>query len=180
MLKLIKEAQQNDALLQTHVDNLTENLTQIAATLDQDLNIVTESISHVLANITMSVSHGQPIDPNLAYGRADTLAAFLAGVEYLASLPQASDGVKRYFASVAVRGGQITNIDAVGKIGHIGNDKNERRKIELLDAINHYNETQDPQAAKIISSVVGKIRMATDRMLHTSRDVEHAQPAPSY
>jgi hypothetical protein len=175
MLKLIKEAQTVDSLVQTHIANLETNLQEIAESLNQTSGVVVESIGHVLANITMSINNNQPVDPKLAYGRIETLAGFLAGVEYLASLPQLPEGAKRYFASVAVRNGQITNIDAVAKIGQIGNDKNEQRKRQLAQALTQYNDTQDPHAAQTISTVVGKIRTAIDRMMYQQRE---QQPIP--
>lgn len=165
MLKLIKEAHTRDMVATQSTETYATNIVDVAAALKESVQTVNESITHALANIAMSVQSGKPVNTNLAYGRHDTLAAFIAGVELLAAQPKVSDGSRRFFAAVTVRNGQMTHLDAVAKVSQIGQEKNQQKKQVLAAAIAQYNETGDKQAAKTILDAVGRVRMAVDRAL---------------
>ena len=174
MLKLIKEAHTKDVTATKSASIYLENVSTLATELKETPAQINESITHVLANIAMSVQSGKPVNTDLAYGRHDTLAAFLAGAEMLASQPKVSDGTKRFFVAVAVRNGQMTHMDAVAKVSQIGQERNQQRKQQLTAAIQQYNETGDKQAAKTILDSVGKLRMAVDRALQQQAPMQPA------
>jgi hypothetical protein len=177
MLKLIKQAQQSSMTLTEQAANLHQGLTVLSKTFKEDVMTVNESISHVMANISQTISAGKPLDPKLAYGQPQTLAAYLAGIERLTSSPTPTDGVRKYLDSVAVQNGQITNMNMVGKVGQIGNEKNQQRRNELLAAIEAYNANPKDQAsAQVLLTSVGKIRQLADKIANAGAQQPQQQP----
>lgn len=172
MLKLIKNANQWNIETSSNTSNFNANIKNVASFLKEDVQIVYEGITHVLDDIMTSVQSGKPVNVNLAYGRHDTLAAFIAGVDLLASQPKISNSVRQFFAAVSIRNGQMTHLDAVATISQIGLEKNFPKRQTLSKAIDQYNSTGDKQAAKTILDAVNRVSLVVNRAMQPQAPTE--------
>lgn len=177
MMSLIKQAQTNTIILAEQAFNLNNGLTTLSITYKEEVDQFNESISHVLANVATTVQNQQPIDPKLAHGPLQTLAAYLAGVEFLARNPTPPAGVRSYLSTVAVQNGQITNMNMVGKVGQIGNEKNQPRRDEILASLEQYNaNTTDKSAQHALLTTTAKLRQLVDKISQQQQPQQPPRP----
>lgn len=91
-LKLIKTAQQLLTDQQKQTASINEHFTRIAEDKKMTVQVVSESVLSLLANIAVKAEQKQPID----LMHMNSVAAFLAGVETIAlALPSSTDQEKK-------------------------------------------------------------------------------------
>lgn len=163
-MKLIQEA--NATLYEQRY--LLEGLTTVAESLSQEVKVVCEHIDHVFLNLVNNLKAGNKIDPKLSYGRLESLAGFLAGIEALAKSGSMSTAAKRYLTDVVVRDGQISNVDAVAKIGQIGSERNGGRKRELLAMLTSHNDG-DEAAVQYLLALLNRLRSTVNGALTSQK-----------
>jgi hypothetical protein len=148
-------------LITTAQHQLEENKTfsdNVITTLNE-LQVLPESVTHVLSNIAVKAEEGQPI----ALADAKSVAAFMAGVEIIASkLPQADEAkrentIRRLAAmSVGPDGLISTNCVPVAEVG----SKYPNLVKTYLHIIQQYTVTKDGQelanAAKKLKLEIGR------------------------
>lgn len=165
--KIHRLAQQKNITVGESAESLGQTLVESVGT-DASM-IICESISHVIVNLLNTIQTERPIPQTFAGNQIASLAAYLAGIELLASNPNIPAGVRDYLASVTVQNGQISGTHLIAKVGQIGNERNENVRNSLLATMQAYND--DPtnsQAARSLTQFLQKLRMIVDRVANTS------------
>lgn len=172
---------------QVHKQEMMENqaivakLTTIAESTETEVEVLSEAVTSLLANIATKAEQGKPID----LMHINSVAAFLAGVEAIAdALPSSTDEQKkqntiRVLTTAALEDG--TPNSATYPIINLGARKAERHK-SYLAALQHYATGQtkgDPQG-EMLARLIRMLQMKIDRAMRSSAPMKPmAKTGPS-
>lgn len=162
---------------------IRKNLTVIAEEADRTVDVVTESITHVLANLAVTADQGKPIE----LLHLNSVAALLAGVEALATaLPQIPDSARKQNTIRALANAKIEAdghiSDHVFPVVELGSRKEDlqRKYAGILQAYSRDQIEGKPDSSQLVR-IIRQLQQKIDAAMRTTlqKPKPKQQPLPA-
>lgn len=179
-LKLIQSAQAANVAQRQMEQQIVETITILAETAGITADSLTESVTHVLANIANTVTNGQPLEVM----NAKSIADFLAGVDKISTtLPNAQDEVKKQNTIRALTAASLLN-DGTPNMAVVTIVQYGAKNTELTDkytkiVMDYMNSVQsgNPRGQEL-ANIVRSLQQKIDQSMRISMQPARQSSAP--